>query len=312
MAETEGVSSGRRATTVYVERTSESPHFGPVQRVRELTAHRHLLWNLSARDLKVKYASSLLGAAWSVLNPLVYLVAFTVIFSLILPNGVPNFPIYLLSGLLAWNFFAGSLGLGARSVVDNANLVKKVYFPREFLPLAAVNAAVVDLALQAVILIGFLIVLRYPFIGPNVLLVPLSLLTLGVFTIAMTFLVAALNVRYRDVQHLLNVLLLIWFWFTPIVYPSGLVYTRLQGHTLFGIPLFNLFLLNPVADVVLGLQRGLYAKVVAGDPPVLVLAPVSLGWLALAITVTLILSTLLLWFSWRRFFLLSGDFAEEL
>ena len=301
-----------RETAIYVERTSESPHFGPIQRTRELIAHRHLLWNLSSRDLKVKYASSLLGAVWSALNPLVYLLAFTVIFSLILPSGVPNFPIYLFCGLIAWNFFASSLGLGARSVVDNANLVKKVYFPREFLPLAAVNAAGVDLAVQTVILIGFLIVLRYPFLGPNVLLVPLSLLALVVFTAAMTLLVAALNVRYRDVQHLLNVLLLLWFWFTPIVYPSGLIYTKLAGRTLFGIPLFNLFLLNPVADVVLGLQRGLYAKVAPGDPPVLVLPPVSLGWLASVISVTAILSTLLLWYTWRRFFLLSGDFAEEL
>src|SRR5438445_5082925 len=129
-------------------RTSEPPHLHPVARIRELVATREVLANLVRKEVKVKYKSSVLGAAWSMLNPILILAVFSLVFTIVLKNPTPHFPVYLLSGLLAWNLFATSLSLGARSVVDNANLVTKVYFPRELLPLASVGTAVVDFALQ--------------------------------------------------------------------------------------------------------------------------------------------------------------------
>src|SRR6266705_2797065 len=109
-------------------RTSEAPTFHLLARVGELAGAREILANLVRKEVKVKYKSSVLGAAWSMLNPILYLAVFSLVFTVVLKNGVPHFPIYLLSGLLAWNLFATSLALGARSVVDNANLVTKVYF----------------------------------------------------------------------------------------------------------------------------------------------------------------------------------------
>jgi ABC-2 type transport system permease protein len=296
-------------TPEIVVRTSESPRLHPGSRLREIWASRELLSNLVRKEVKVKYKSSVLGVAWSMLNPILYLAVFTLVFTVVLKNNVPHFPVYLLSGLLAWNLFATSLGLGARSVVDNANLVTKVYFHRELLPLASVGAALVDFALQALVLILFMAIFRYGVFGLNLLLLPLSLVALLAFTSAIGMYVASLNVRYRDTQHLLNLALLTWFWVTPVVYPSALVFSRLDRHLIFKL----LYLANPMADIVLGFQRALYGVVAPpGTGPNGVLANVSVGWLFMLLACVTAGSIGLLGMAWRTFFHLSGDFAEEL
>ena len=108
-----------------------------MSRIRELASYREILLNLVRKELKVKYTASVLGAVWSLLNPVVFLAVFSFVV-IVTGNALPHYPVYLLSGLLAWNLFSNSLLQGARSVVDNGNLVKKVYFPREILPLSVV------------------------------------------------------------------------------------------------------------------------------------------------------------------------------
>lgn len=262
--------------------------------------------------MKVKYKSSLLGVAWSMLNPILYLAVFSLVSTVILPRGVPHFPIYLLSGLLAWNLFGGALGMAARSVVDNGNLVNKVYFPREVLPLASLGTALVDFALQAVVLAAFLLAFRYEFWGMNLLLLPLSFVALLLFTAAIGLWVSSLNVRYRDTQHLLQLALLLWFWFTPIVYPSGLLYEKLGSTDVLGVSAFHLALANPMAGIIMGFQRALYRVVAPAGADGFVLPPVSLGWLALLVGGVAVGSLVLLWLAWRTFFRMSGDFAEDL
>jgi ABC-2 type transport system permease protein len=309
------------ATTSQLDvRTSEPVRLHPLRRLADLVRTREILANLVRKEVKVKYKSSVLGAAWSMLNPVLYLAVFSLVFTVVLRNNIPHFPVYLLSGLLAWNLFATSRALGARSVVDNANLVTKVYFPREILPFASVGTAGVDFVLQGVVLLAFMAAFRVSFLGLNLLLLPLSLVALVAFTAALTLWVAALNVRYRDTQHLLNLALLAWFWVTPVVYPSGFVYNKLVGSRLFGIPMLYLYLANPLTDIVLGFQRALYRTV---DPAVgvdkaghvvrsTILFPVGVGWLAIALAGVTVGSLLLLVLAWRTFFRLSGDFAEEL
>src|SRR5262249_61234566 len=162
--------------------TSEPPRLHPIGRLRELWGVREILANLVRKEVKVKYTSSVLGALWSLLNPVLYLAVFSLVFALVLKNGVPNFPVYLLSGILAWNLFSATMGLAARSVVDNANLVTKVYFPRDILPLASFGAAGVDFVLQGIVLLAFMGIIRYPFLGANLVLLPLSLVGLFAFT----------------------------------------------------------------------------------------------------------------------------------
>lgn len=300
------------ASEVLATRTSEPPRLRPWRRLVELRGYREILLNLIRKELKVKYTSSVLGAAWSMLNPVLYLGVFTLVFKVVLKSGVPDFAVYLLSGLLAWNLFASSLGLSARSVVDNGNLVKKVYFPREILPFASIGASSVDFALQSLVLVAFMAAFTYgqPY-GLNLLLLPLSLVALLLFTAALSLWVAALNVRYRDTQHLLNLALLTWFWLTPIVYPSAFVYRELTERSILGIDLFWVYLANPMADIVFGFQRALYGVV---TPPGKegVLVPMSVGELSIVLGGVAAGSIFLLYAFWRVFFRMSGDFAEEL
>ena len=277
-----------------------------LRRIRELAAHREILLNLVRKELKVKYTASVLGAVWSLLNPVVFLAVFSFVV-IVTGNALPHYPVYLLSGLLAWNLFSSSLLQGARSVVDNASLVKKVYFPREILPLASVGVTLVDFVLQSAVLLLFMLVTGYGFHLHVLWMYPLAVATLLVFTLAATLWVAGLNVRYRDVQHLLNLGLLVWFWMTPIVYPGALVQDYLTRKA---DVLWNLFLLNPLATIVFGFQRALYG--VVSPEGQAVLPQVSLRWMGGMLLLVLTCSLLLLSYTWRLYFRLSGDFAEEL
>jgi ABC-2 type transport system permease protein len=275
-------------------------------RLRELAAYREILANLIRKELKVKYTASVLGAVWSLLNPIVFLAVFTFVVR-VLGNQTPHYPVFLLSGLLAWNLFNTGLTNGTRAVIDNANLVKKVAFPREILPLATVGVAVVDFVLQTAVLLLFMLVTGYGFHAEALVLYPMALIALLVFTTAVALWASAVNVRYRDVGHLIGLALLVWFWATPIVYPGGLVQEKLAGETLAGLDLWNLYLLNPLTDIVLGFQRALYGIVGPQALP-----DVSVAWLAGLLATVIGASTVLLLLSWRLFFRRSGDFAEEL
>jgi ABC-2 type transport system permease protein len=280
-------------------------------RLRELIAHREVLVNLIRKELKVKYTASVLGAVWSLLNPVVFLAVFSFVV-IVLRNRIPDFPVFLLSGLLAWNFLASSLQAGSRAVIDNANLVKKMAFPREILPLASVGVALFDFVLQSAVLALFIAVSGHGFRLPDLWLYPLAIAVLLAFTMAITFWVSALNVHYRDVGHLLGLALLVWFWATPIVYQGWLVQDRLEDIRFLGLDAWVLYLLNPVAVIVLGFQRALYSIVrpEGGGNPVLPL--MSMPVLAGALLALLGVSLVLLLLAWRSFFHRSGDFAEEL
>jgi len=295
--------------TTVTERTSETPHLRLLPRLRELWGYREILANLVRKELKVKYTASFLGAIWSVLNPIVFLAVFSFV-AVVLGNRVPDFPVFLLSGLLAWNLFSASLLSGSSAVIDNANLVKKVAFPREILPLSSVGVALFDFVLQSAVFLLFVVVSGHG-IGPEaIVLYPLAFLTLMVFTSAITLWTAALNVRYRDVGHLLNLGLLVWFWMTPIVYQAALVQEAVAGREVAGLSVWGLYLANPLTPIVLGFQRALY-----GDPAqggMQVLPDVSVAWQAGLLAIVLVMATGFLVLAWRTFFRRSGDFAEEL
>jgi ABC-2 type transport system permease protein len=285
-------------------RTSEPPRLKVFQRVRELWRVREVLGNLARKELKVRYKSSVLGVLWSMLNPLLYLLVFSLVFSVFLDSPINDYPVYLLSGLLAWTLFSTSLQGATVSVVGNAELVPKVAFPREILPLATVRAQTVNFLFQFVVLLVFMLIIGYPFFGPGLLLVPAALVVLLLFVVALGFATAALNVRYRDTGHLIELAILAWFWSTPIVYPARLVFENLGP---FG---FRLYLLNPVTNVVLAFQRGLYGGDASNRADELL--SVGLGWYWIRLGALGLASLALLFLTWRLFFRMSGDFAEEL
>ena len=279
--------------------------------LRELWHFRSVQWAFVQRQLKVRYKQAVVGAGWVVLQPLIAYAIFALFlgrYARISSEGIPYF-LFALAGMAGWGYFSSAASTGADSLVGNQNLLRKIYFPREILPLASEGTALVDFGLQTAVLALFMLGLRYNPGGMNLLLLPLSMFALLVFTAALALLVSALNVRYRDTQHLLNLALLAWFWMTPIVYPGAFVYNKLAVHHPW---LFRLFLINPMADIVFGFQRALYGHVAAGNPPKQVLIPVSIGWLAMLLAAVSAGSIVLLWLAWRTFFRLSGDFAEEL
>jgi ABC-2 type transport system permease protein len=264
-----------------------------------------VLFNLVRKELKVKYTGSVLGAIWSLLNPVVFLAVFTFV-SKVLGNSIQDYAVFLLAGLLAWNLFAVSLGTGAQSVVANANLVKKVYFPREILPLATVGVALFDFVLQSAVYFAFLVVFGYGFVLGVIWLYPVAFVAGLLFTVSVTFWVSSMNVRYRDMQHLIGLALLVWFWLTPVVYSTATVHTHLMAkyHGIF----WKVYLLNPMTWVVMAFQRALYHSSDASR----VLGPFSTGQLAVGLLLVIAVVTLLLYLTWRLFFAMSGDFAEEL
>jgi ABC-2 type transport system permease protein len=291
------------------ERTSEPARLHVVARAREILRHREVIANLTGKELKVKYKSTALGVVWSMLNPALYLVVFFVVFTVFLRSGVPNFAVYLVSGLLAYTMYSTGFQGATISVVDNSPLVTKVAFPREILPLATIGASLVNFFYQFIVLLGFLIVIRYPFLGVNLFLVPAAVAVLLLFTTAVGMGTAALNVRYRDTGHLVELALLAWFWMTPIVYPVNLVLDR------FGVGSLpaQLYLANPLANVTLAMQRAIWG---GADPDPELIGPIlpdlGLGWYYYRLGLVAAASIVLLFLTWRAFFRLSGDFAEEL
>jgi ABC-2 type transport system permease protein len=290
------------------ERTSEPPRLRVGRRLRELAGYREILWNLVRKELKVKYTASVLGAVWSLLNPVVFLIVFSFV-SRVLGGAVVPYPPFLLAGLLAWNLFNVSVLQGAQSVIANANLVKKVYFPREILPLATVGVALVDFVLQSVVFLLFLIVWGYGFTR-DVWLYPFAFVDLLLFSVALTMFVSSLNVRYRDVQHLIGLALLVWFWMTPIVYPIGRVYEELSASTSsYATAAWYVYLANPMTWIVNGFQKALFHP---SDPTLNPLAPFTATQLGIALSLGALLLLLLVYLAWRLYFSMSGDFAEEL
>ena len=268
-------------------------------RVRDIVRYRELLANLVRKDLKLKYKSSVLGFLWSLLNPAMLLVVYYFVFSVVLGSGLPRFPIYLLSGLLVWNLFSVALMGATGSVVGNANIVNKVWFPREVLPLSAIGAALVHFFLQSIVMLGALALFRHPVGWRFLPLLPFALLALLVFLAALSLIMAAANVYLRDVQHLLELALLAWFFACPIVYPYDLVAEKLGGNAW-------LYLVNPVTPVVLTFQRAIYGDF--GD----VLHPFPFWWYARNIGIVLAASCVLLVGALAIFRRLEGNFTEEL
>jgi ABC-2 type transport system permease protein len=221
-----------------------------IERIKDLWVHRELLWNMTVKELRVKYKRSVLGFLWSFMNPIIMLAVFSLVFSILVKNNMKWFVVYLMSGLLPWIFFTNSLMQSVGTIVTNAGLVKKVYFPREILPIAAVGANIFHFAMQMVVMFVFLIALRWHF-SPWLAAFPLVLLMQVMFTLGLALFISAANVYLRDVQYFVEVATMAWFWITPIVYTMNLVVPKLGDY-------LPIYLLNPMTNIVLCYQYIIY------------------------------------------------------
>ena len=280
---------------------------------RRAAAQGRLRWELLAslvrKDLKVKYQGSALGFVWSLATPLLLLGIYYVVFAVVLRNGVPDFHVYLMAGLLAFTAFSSAVNGASGSVVANAGLVKKVRFPLLVLPLSGVAFAMVQLALQLPVLLAIAVVSGIDVLSPPLLLLVPALVLLVLFSTALGILTAALDVRYRDTSHFVEVAMVVWFWLNPILYQAHLVKDRLEP-----LGLYWAWFLNPMATVVSTFQRAVYQTptyVADGAERALLVDDgyaFYLRNLALGFAIAGVLLVVARW-TFRR---LQGDFAEDL
>ena len=186
--------------------------------IRALASYRHLLRNLVLKDLKLKYRGSVFGFLWSLANPLLMIVVYTIAFAYILQIRTAGFVFYLMLGILAWTFFASSLSASTASIADNGGLVKSVFFPRAILPLASVLFNLAQYLLTIVVFLPFMLVYYGIAPAPPMLLFPVFLLLQSLFTVGLALLLSTATAFFRDVKHLVEVGLAVLFWLSPIVY----------------------------------------------------------------------------------------------
>ncbi|HZS52977.1 MAG TPA: ABC transporter permease [Bryobacteraceae bacterium] len=214
---------------------------------RDTFRYRELIWELALKELKIRYKRSFLGFLWALLNPLLQMIVLALVFSTVMRIPIPHYAVFLISVLLPWTFFAQSLSYAADSIVGNADLIKKVRVPKVVFPVAALTSNMINFLLSLISLVLIVLVLRHPFYWTWFYL-PIPLLALTLFTLGATFFFAALNVYYRDVTHILQILLQIWFYVTPIIYPIE-IFGKYQW----------LLKLNPVIFALNGFRMGVYA-----------------------------------------------------
>jgi len=195
--------------------------------IKKLFSYRELLFSLTKKELKVKYRGSVLGFFWSLLNPILTMLVYSFVFSIVLRGGIEQFAIFLICALLPFNFLSNSVNYGAGSIIGNSNLVNKIYFPREILPLSIVLSNLINFFFELVALFIVLGAMGYKFYI-YLYLLPVVIFFQFFLVVGVTLLVSALNVFFRDLQHLITIIMMVWFFGTPIIYPLSMVPPKYQ------------------------------------------------------------------------------------
>jgi lipopolysaccharide transport system permease protein len=225
LAELEAIDTTDRRPVVI--RRAGAPVWRPIGNIRELVDYADLFFTVTEHRIRVRYKQSVLGLAWAILQPVAMMLIFTLVFGRItrVPTGGVPYALFAFTGLVLWSFVSTSLGNATHALVSHAQLITKVYFPREILPLSYVAAAVFDLMVAMVVLIGLLVWYGRPITAHLLLTVPIALVA-AVLVTALALLVSALQVRFRDVGLAVPMLLYLWMFSTPIAYPLSSIPPR--------------------------------------------------------------------------------------
>lgn len=241
----------------------------------DLWRYRELIYFLIWRDVKVRYKQTALGASWAILQPIITMVVFTLLFGRLakMPSdGIP-YPLFSYTGLLPWGLFTKAIGDAGRSMVTNRSMITKVYFPRLSIPLSSVLAGLVDFGLSFLVLVGMILVYNYVpaleyqvVITPAILTLPLFLLLALVTSLGVGLWLSALNVQYRDVNYILPFLTQFWLFITPIAYPASMIPEKWQ----------LLYSLNPMTGVVEGFRWALLGVKEAPSPMIAISSVIAI------------------------------------
>lgn len=217
---------------------------------KELYAYREMIYSLVRKELRGRYKGSVLGFMWTFINPLLQLAIYTVVFSIIMRNGIEKFYLYLFVALVPWIFFSSSLTGGSGSIIASQDMVKKIYFPREVLPIAYVTSAFVNMLFSFIVIFAVLIVTGVGFDFKAMLYLPLVMIVEYVMALGGAMLTSAFTVYLRDLEYILGIISMAWMYMTPVLYPVDLVPDRL-------LPIFYL---NPMTPVIIAYRDILYFK----------------------------------------------------
>lgn len=216
---------------------------------KSLYEYRELLKTSISKDVRGKYKNSVLGILWSFLNPLLQIAVYAIVFPLIMKSNLPNYTVFLCCGLIPWNFFSAAISRTSFTMVENGNIIKKVYFPREVLPISVVTSEAINFIISTIIILAF--VLGYG-MGLNKFLIfyPLVLLVQYILLIGISFIVSSVTVYFRDLQHFIGIALQLLFYATPIVYAPNTIPENFQWILKF----------NPMTYVINGYRDIFYYK----------------------------------------------------
>lgn len=219
--------------------------------LRELWAYRELLRALTIRDIKIRYKQTVLGVAWAVIQPVVTMIVFTIVFGELakLPTDGFPYPIFVYSALLPWMFFANAIATASGSLISSSHLVSKVYFPRLIIPLSSIGSGLIDLAISTFILLLLMLYFSIP-LTINILAAPLLLISVTFTALGIGTFLCALSVTYRDFRFVVPFMVQIWLYCTPVVYAVSLIPENWQW----------VLMLNPMAAIVEGFRSAFLGK----------------------------------------------------
>jgi ABC-2 type transport system permease protein len=293
---------------------------GFLRSIADIARQRELLGLLVRRELKARFKDSSLGFLWSLIKPITLLLIYFVAIGQFLgaARAIPDFAIFVFAGLTLWGLYNEIVVAGTMSIIGNAGLIKKVYLPREIFPLAAAGSAIVTFLIQLAILIGAVLLLGQFPLSWNLLYVPVAVAVVLVYGVALAILLSALNVYLRDIQYLVEVGMLIFFWASPIVYSWSFV---VDAATRTGLGwIADVYLLNPVSTAMLAFQRGIWKagsedRVMGVDANGVESIVAAQPWpadLDLRLLIAFLVGLLLLVVGQRIFNRLQGNFAQEI
>ena len=218
--------------------------------IKELYAYRQMIASLVRKDLRGRYKGSVLGFLWTFINPLLQLVVYTVVFSFILKTNIERYYLYLFVALIPWIFFSSSITVGAASIVAQKDLIKKIYFPRMVIPISYVTSCFVNMLLCFIVIFAVILVSGAGFNFAAVLTLPIIMAVEYLLALGMALLTSAVTVYFRDLEHILGIVSMVWMYMTPIMYDKSIVPERIM-------PIFNL---NPMTHIISCYRDVLYRK----------------------------------------------------
>lgn len=218
--------------------------------LREIVQYRQMIISLVQKDLRGRYKGSVLGFLWTFINPLFQLIIYTLVFSTIMRMGIDKFYVFLFVALVPWLFFSACLQQGASCILDNKEMVKKIYFPRIVLPLAYVTSSFVNMLFSFLVIFAVLLVTQFGFNLTALLFLPLIMIIEYILALGIALITSACTVYVRDLQHILSIISMGWMYLTPVVYPPTMVPEKYR----------TLFSLNPMTPIVTAYRDILYYK----------------------------------------------------